>query len=192
MSRTTAITDQPLGSVRYFVGLPLFGDWSADLDLGPLEQWPYHRVVAGDQRHLTLHYLGELPAEDLARVQKALWQVTVKPFPLVLDGLGYFDAATDASYVWAGVAPSEPLAYLRELMARTLRAAQVTYDERPFVPHVTVARTEPRLGPGVLGDLLQANVGFRREIRVEQFDLCASAWTAAGPWYRVLESYPVV
>src|SRR5207247_3402936 len=58
------------------------------------------RLVARDQMHLTLHYLGEA---DRDRTANALQQVAVPPFALSLEGIGQFASTGGAVTLWAGV-----------------------------------------------------------------------------------------
>jgi len=83
--------------------------------------------------HLTLAFLGETPrARDAA---KAVASLTDAPFPLALGRSGRF-----SDLWWIGVEPNPALETLAAALNRNLRAAGFALEDRPFRPHVTIAR----------------------------------------------------
>jgi 2'-5' RNA ligase len=99
--------------------------------------WPPQAVPVPPERlHLTLHYLGELGDEAEAALRLRLPSL---PAPFELE----FGRAA----LWPqGIAVLEPLAVppgfvaLHAALAGTLQAIGLRTDERPFRPHVTLAR----------------------------------------------------
>jgi 2'-5' RNA ligase len=104
------------------------GDWA----------WPAGAVLVPHAKlHVTLHFLGSVPAERLAHLRPAL-EVRGNRFELVDDGAH--------SRVWPGgiavLEPVVPLA-LQELhgaLAGALRGQGFPVEQRRFRPHVTLAR----------------------------------------------------
>jgi 2'-5' RNA ligase len=96
------------------------------------------RAVPAAKLHLTLAFLGEA---DPARVPSgALAQVAARsaPFELALDRLGAF---ARAGVAWAGCAGAAPaLLDLQAGAESRLREAGFALEERPFAPHLTLAR----------------------------------------------------
>ena len=98
-----------------------------------------------DKLHCTLVFLGNPPPE-----QVALWIPVVDalagrhgPFRLRLQGAGTFTTARAPSVLWLGVVGElGPLCALQADAAGALGVAQ----EKPFVPHVTLARAQTSLG----------------------------------------------
>jgi 2'-5' RNA ligase len=92
--------------------------------------------VPPDRLHLTLHYLGELGDEPVA-----VLRARMPPLPQP------FDLEFGRAALWPkGVAVLEPLAVppglaaLHAVLARTLGELGLRTDDRPFRPHVTLAR----------------------------------------------------
>ncbi len=113
--------------------------------------WPSHAALVQPQRlHLTLHFLGDVPADRLTGLKGQL-RVTFEPLALHL-GQGE---------VWPhGVAVLRPehtpteLTRLHGALADALVAASLPVDAREYRPHVTLARRAsgakaPAEGPGL-------------------------------------------
>jgi RNA 2',3'-cyclic 3'-phosphodiesterase len=95
-------------------------------------------ATPADKIHLTLAFLGEVPAERQAAVELAGSQTQGPAFKWTLDRVGSFRRARVA---WAGT--SEPPAALLELqssLAQRLAEGGFALEERPFAPHLTLAR----------------------------------------------------
>jgi 2'-5' RNA ligase len=94
-----------------------------------------------EQRHLTLQFLGPVhDAEELtATVAESLRSFA--PFTLRLGGAGAFPNARRASVLWIGVHEgAEQLAALAEQASRASATLGYDTDDRPYRPHVTLAR----------------------------------------------------
>ena len=101
------------------------------------------RGVPRDNIHLTLAFLGELDAAAEALACAVADRVHGSPFPLALDELGGFRRARVA---WAGSSSPDPaLVALQGELESGLRAAGFALEERPFTPHVTLARKVERM-----------------------------------------------
>ena len=99
---------------------------------------PGERPVAGDRLHLTLRFLGEVPAGRTRALRGALGRLEQPRFALRLDRAGHFRGPR---ILWAG--PSRPPAALLELRAeigRLADAAGIPVRDAPFRPHVTLCR----------------------------------------------------
>jgi 2'-5' RNA ligase len=100
------------------------------------------RAVPMEKIHLTLAFLGEVDDGDRARVLASAARLRARAFTLSLDHGGSFRRAGVA---WAGASqpPAELLALQAKLESR-LRERGFPLDERPFAPHVTLARRTAR------------------------------------------------
>ncbi|MBX7097428.1 MAG: RNA 2',3'-cyclic phosphodiesterase [Myxococcaceae bacterium] len=94
-----------------------------------------------DKLHLTLWFLGHPTAEALAALESPVAQAAAKhaPFSLRLEGAGTFATARAAAVLWLGV--QGQLDGLGALQRDVTAAAGGTQD-KPYVPHVTLARGE--------------------------------------------------
>ena len=96
------------------------------------------RPVPSENLHLTLAFLGSVNDEGLARATSAAEQVAAKPFLLPLDRVGYFAPARS---LWIG--PSQPvpeLVRLNQALWTALESRGFNREQKPFMPHVTLAR----------------------------------------------------
>ena len=126
--------------------------------------------------HLTLVFLGDVPASALERVMHPPAQVRVPPFELVLDRLGAWD---HNGIGWA--APSAPPEGLRELhrrLADWLGGSGFRLEARRFAPHVTLVRRARR----TMVERAIAPVAWQ----VSEMRLVRSDRDAAGAAYRTL------
>ena len=73
------------------------------------------------------------------------------PVPLVAAGLGTFGRGRDAT-LWLGVEKNDELEGLAGRVRAELASRGLAYDEKDFLPHVTLAR-RARMPRGDLGDL---------------------------------------
>jgi 2'-5' RNA ligase len=95
------------------------------------------RLTAIDKWHVTLAFLGEVPAERLPDVERALDAVIVpKDVELRLRGGGQFGQGR-SSVLWANV--DGDLGPLHADVHEKLDAAGLPHDDREFTPHLTVA-----------------------------------------------------
>jgi RNA 2',3'-cyclic 3'-phosphodiesterase len=91
--------------------------------------------------HITLAYLGtwpELPAEFAQRAAAAAARVQSAPATVRLDYIDSFSGERRPWFLGVARAPAAT-ALATELRAR-LREADVAYDPRPFIPHLTLRR----------------------------------------------------
>lgn len=129
---------------RLFVALPLPDGVRSALarylercaELAPEQRW-----APPANLHLTLHFLGWVEAEPMARVAAELAGVRRPPFRLQIGGLGRFGTAARPRVLWvAVVVGQDALAALAAEVALACRRAGVVGDERPYNPHLTLCR----------------------------------------------------
>ena len=111
------------------------------------------RFVADENYHLTLAFLGEVDEAGARAAMDALEAACggVGPVELAAEGLGTFGRGR-ATTLWLGIRRSEELDRLARRVREELAARGLTYDEKGFLPHVTLAR-RARVPRGELGDL---------------------------------------
>ena len=121
---------------------------------------PALKLPAIEDLHLTLHYLGDTPQEDIGVLSEALEEAAEAsaPFEVAYRGLGAFPDAGRPRVAWVGVEDPEggepaPLLALQRDLGRALRGVGYRPERRRFHPHVTLARVHRRPGPRVLETL---------------------------------------
>jgi 2'-5' RNA ligase len=98
-----------------------------------------------DQLHFTLAFLGEQPESTLAPACAAAEEALADGFPLRLAGAGAFPSLTRPRVVWLGLGEGETqLCALAERLRNNLRARGISFDDKPFRPHLTIARLRDR------------------------------------------------
>ena len=132
------------------------------------------KPVPESKIHLTLAFLGEVAAERAAAVP-----VEGRAFAVSIDCMGAFRGARVA---WAGIAaPPAALVDLQSRLAGQLRAGGFELEDRPFVPHLTLARRIaaplPRQAIAPIGwqvrevALMRSEAGTGRYSRLEAWEL---------------------
>ncbi|MGY6635277.1 MAG: RNA 2',3'-cyclic phosphodiesterase [Alkalilacustris sp.] len=101
------------------------------------------RLVAPEELHLTLLFLGEQPRPLLEDLHLALEGVRAPGFDLELRGIGRFGAPLPRS-VHACAPAQGGLLHLHRKLASCVRGNGIALERRRFVPHVTLARLDPR------------------------------------------------
>jgi len=101
------------------------------------------RWVQPEHLHLTLQFLGSITTASLTDAVAAAEEAAAgeRPFTITLAGLGAFPSAATARVIWVGVTDgSERLQALAGRLARSLQARRFSLEDRPYAPHLTLAR----------------------------------------------------
>ena len=131
--------------MRLFVGIPVAGEVLGALSgiLGRYRGagWPV-KWVRDDALHLTLKFLGAVPAEQLAQVGDALGTAGrgTGALPFGLNGSGAFPSLERPRVLWAGLQSEPALELLVDRLERRFEALGFPIEGRPFRPHVTLGR----------------------------------------------------
>jgi RNA 2',3'-cyclic 3'-phosphodiesterase len=140
------------------------------------------RWINGNQMHLTLGFFERVPEDVDLRLREKLRAIEFKAFFLPIVGLGKFPAKGHPKVVWIGVGAGHP--HLFQLYKRVQEAAfqsGLEPEERPFHPHVTLARCRD-VPEGALRKFLKTNADPDLGMfRIEAFHLYSSELTLSGP-----------
>jgi 2'-5' RNA ligase len=114
------------------------------------------RLARRETWHVTLAFLGEVEDERAAGATVALERAAAAwradPPVLRLAGGGRFGRGK-FTILWVGVGGDrEPLVRLHRLVRRELKHARLPYDDRPFKPHLTIARPGDRVDRAEVAD----------------------------------------
>lgn len=145
------------------------------------------RFVAEDNIHVTLNFLGDVADADLAEVSRLASQAAagVAPFDFGVRGIVCVPPDRRVRMIWAGVAdPTGRLVELYDRLAAALATQAGRKDDRPFRPHVTLARVkfvkDPRRLRDAAGPLAGKDFGTQH---AESLVVYTSLLTPAGPVY---------
>ena len=111
-----------------------------------------------EKLHITLKFLGEIAPERAEALSGAASRATrhARPFNLVLAGAGTFPPRGHARVLWLGIDDSAgALAGLQGRLEEECGAAGFAREERPFRPHLTLARLRAPQGSRSLAQLHQ-------------------------------------
>jgi 2'-5' RNA ligase len=147
---------------------------------GLRDRLPRARWVDPEVLHLTLLFLGEVAAERVEGLATALRAAfaPVPPLGLRLRGAGTFPPGRPARVAWVGVeGPAELAALQAGAVAAAVTSAGHQPEERPYRPHITLARCQapwPRAAvekfvsalPGEIGPPFTAHRGVLIESKL--------------------------
>ena len=91
--------------------------------------------------HLTLCFLGDVTLEQVELLEsKTREALEANRFTVALDHIGYYAVSPRFSVVAAMAAAQEELANLHQCLVDIATACGLSYDEKNFLPHVTLGR----------------------------------------------------
>jgi len=171
---------------RYFLALPLSESARERLAAARPPELSGIKLVRTDLLHVTLHFLGELEADDVQAAQQALQDLKEPATSINIAGVGAFPADGPPRVIWAGIDENPLLGQLYLKLGETLQQA-IGYqpEDRPYSPHITLARVKRRLRREELQDYWEEQRGLNiREIPVDRFVLYESLFSAGRLEYR--------
>jgi RNA 2',3'-cyclic 3'-phosphodiesterase len=165
------------------------------IEVAPRAPEPSGEVRASVQ-HLTLRFLGEVLADRIPSIVRALERVAreTPAFDLVLEGVGAFPSRSNPRVVWVGAsAGREEAGALAQRIALALDAADVSIDRERFVPHLTLFRVRSAQLRRRAFDLLDGTEPppAPRTVHVSEFVLKESTLTARGALHRTVAAFPL-
>lgn len=169
--------------MRLFIGLPVPSRVSQALACAARATGlPKARWTPPENMHLTLVFLGEVAEERLPCIFR---QLEALESPTLQIKFNAFDMFPRAGVLFASVEPAPVLLYLQYQVVARIHDCGFALDERPYHPHITVARFQgpARLTPHRL--VLPAEL--RRSFDVDRINLYRSHTTPEGPQYEVLK-----
>jgi RNA 2',3'-cyclic 3'-phosphodiesterase len=194
-------TESPrIESLRLFTAIELPEEWidaltrvRAELDRASGGRL---KTVRPELIHLTLVFLGNQAADTLPTITEALATAAAEasPFILALGRPGYFGQPYNIQAIWVGLGATPPgLQQLYSAIAIHLAESGVSFDRKPLVPHITIARGRR---PADRNASLQSHAAIQRiklpsglTHEAEEFVLMESHLDPSGPEYRVVERF---
>lgn len=142
---------------RVFVAAPLPPEVRFALNERVSEMPIPGRVGPPENWHVTLRFLDVVDRVTYERFLSELQRVGKWfSFPISLQGFGAFPNRRKATVFWAGIGRgTSDISMLNELAEDAAVAAGLLPEERPFHPHVTLARIRP---PADVRDLVEEDL----------------------------------
>ena len=151
---------------------------------------PDFHFIPAQNWHLTLHFFGPLSQESIALLKDPISSACsqLSPFSLSISGLGVFPASRRADLIWLGISGDlDRLQRLKMTLDETLKKMNFAVEERPFHPHVTVARSKKACEID-----LRYNLRSTKTCIIDRVVLFKSILLAGGARYEVLYSFPLI
>lgn len=168
--------------------------------------WPI-RWINPETAHLTLHFLGDTPPEEVAILRMLLPSLIARheAFDLRTSELGVFPKLKQPRVLWLGLwGPAHRLESLYNELGDELDELQFPIEERPFSPHITLGRLRNARNVAIrhLPDQLRNAIaemettGLADPKRpllapIEEVQLVRSHLEREGPRYEVVERFPL-
>ncbi|MCE5168031.1 RNA 2',3'-cyclic phosphodiesterase [Paenibacillus profundus] len=131
---------------RLFVAIPLpasAADTVVQWSEGAKRQWAFHKWVHPLDLHITVQFLGAVSPDVKERLVQGLQSVaqSSETFRLELQEVGTFGAHEAPRVLWAGVGGEiGQLKRLYELVVAATAPLGFVPEDRPYWPHITLAR----------------------------------------------------
>jgi 2'-5' RNA ligase len=180
--------------MRLFLGIPL-----ADVVVDELLKLSTQlrrkddglRWSAPESWHVTLQFLGNTEQEQYDRLVARLRELRLPAALTCLEGTGFFERA---GIFYAGVKPMPELLTLQQRVTAVTSLCGFAPEDRPYRPHITLARGKGREGERALRYLKKR---VERQPRftgfsAEEFLLYESFTGAERARYEVRERFPLM
>jgi 2'-5' RNA ligase len=128
--------------MRLFIGIPLAAeviDTLQRLSSSLRSPEDHLRWRSPETWHITLQFLGETSVETYGCIVPRLGAIRSSGIPVRLEATGFFDRA---GVFFAGVNVSPELRRLQSHVVEATSECGFAADERPYHPHVTLARAK--------------------------------------------------
>jgi 2'-5' RNA ligase len=141
--------------------------------------------------HVTMKFLGDVPEDRAALIGAALDAAVraVRPFEVMLGGIGAFPSSARPRVIWLGVEIHPALELLANDVEKALGPFGFEAELRPFRPHITIGRAKQGGGvrPGRFAafERLAAGVSYDGVAAVASVDLMESILRLEGAEYDV-------
>ncbi|MCW4004044.1 MAG: RNA 2',3'-cyclic phosphodiesterase [Candidatus Bathyarchaeota archaeon] len=149
------------------------------------------KMVAPQNIHVTLRFLGDISPTMVEKVYEAMKQVKFSPFTVQLCGLGVFPSLSYPRVVWVGMTQgAEQLKSIFSQLEPQIQSLGFPKDAYGFSPHLTTARVRSGKNKQQLAEFVtkKANYDFGA-ISADCLRLKKSVLSPQGPTYSTLREY---
>ena len=135
--------------MRIFIGIDLDSEVRARIARfleGVQSFAPDARWVRPESLHITLKFIGEQTPERVQAISERLRRVECSAFEIRSGGYGFFPTAKAPRVFWIGIEAGPQLAEVAEKIDMAAAELGIPREDRPFSPHLTLARAGGRSG----------------------------------------------
>jgi 2'-5' RNA ligase len=194
--------------MRIFIGIDLESEVRVRISrfLEGVEGFaPDARWVRPESLHITLKFIGEQTPERVEAIAERLRRVESSVFDIRSAGYGFFPTAKAPRVFWIGIHAGPQLAELAESIDTATAELGIPREDRPFSPHLTLARAGGRLGspkwrkgdgPNATFAVLEKRLAAMSELdfgtmTANEFILYQSQLSPGGSKYTKLQRFPL-
>ena len=188
--------------MRLFVGIEISPavvaatlDLIAELQTASAKLAPQSRItwVTAERLHITIRFIGHVDDTRVDEIRAVLAPpLALDPFSLTIAGVGTFPPKGSPRVVWAGLtAGHDQLMATERTVSERLARAGVPREERPYNPHLTLARVRDAAGlrsATLVGSVRELSLGTTS---VDAITLFESRLSPKGPTYVALSRTPL-
>ncbi|MEW6243373.1 MAG: RNA 2',3'-cyclic phosphodiesterase [Bacillota bacterium] len=149
------------------------------------------RWVPPENLHLTLKFLGDVKAADVAAVTDAVRNAVhgKRPFRVTLGNVSVFPSPANPRVIWVGVTEgTEALRSLAGAVDSALSQLGFPREARPFTGHITIGRRRTHVEPGAMRDRLPLEVPGISSFVISSVEVMRSVLGPGAPTYSVISS----
>jgi 2'-5' RNA ligase len=193
-------SDSPTGHLRLFVAISIPEPVRDEIirvqqELQPLVPRDVARWARSDQFHLTLRFLGDVPADGVEDLKKSVGAVcrNARPLSLRAEGVGFFPNPRSPRVIWVGINDREgQLVDLQGQIEAAVRPFTAEPGEKNFTGHTTFGRLKnPK--PADIWDLAARAQSLEKRLfgewTVHEIEIIRSELFPAGARYTSLAAF---
>jgi RNA 2',3'-cyclic 3'-phosphodiesterase len=163
------------------------------------------RWMRAESLHVTLKFIGERPQEHVEALTQRLRLVESGSFELRFTGYGFFPTVKAPRVFWIGIQADAHLAELAANIDAATSELGIPREDRPYSPHLTLARAGGRSGapnwrkgdaPNAAFSVLEKRLAAMGELDLgrmtaREFILYQSELSPRGSQYTKLQRFPL-
>jgi 2'-5' RNA ligase len=152
---------------------------------------PQVKWVRAENLHVTLKFLGETEPAKLGPLQNVLAAVrSPEPVTLEFRGLGFFPNEKRPRVFWTGMQASANLKSLAADIDQAAHRLGFPLEDRPFTPHLTLARFPlPGIPPKLLQAVQEKSTQEFGSLQAAEFHLIESKLKPTGAEYTTVQTF---
>ena len=174
---------RPVCHVRIFLAtsIPRF-EGIEDL-FEAISKIPYSKPVRTPELHLTFRFFGNVSPAYVEQLKGSLEEAQLRKFAIKVKGIGAFPSLVKANVLFLEVENSPTITENASLVAQI---KPISFEKRPFVPHITVGRFNK---PADCTSLKKkfGSISFEKEI--SEIIIYESTLSEMGPIYNRLKAF---
>ncbi|MGP0098459.1 MAG: RNA 2',3'-cyclic phosphodiesterase [Terriglobales bacterium] len=194
--------------MRIFIGIDLDPEVRVRISrfLEGIESFaPDARWVRPESLHITLKFIGEQRPGQVDAITERLRRIEGAAFGIRAGGYGFFPTAQAPRVFWIGIQAGSQLAELAETIDLAVAELGVAREDRPYSPHLTLARAGGRSGspkwrkgdgPNAAFEVLEKRLVAMSTVEfgtmtAREFILYQSQLSPGGSKYTKLQRFPL-